>query len=61
MRTHKHKTDFVESCPTCKPIAEADLNMLEIRVETENLPMATTENKFANMLVVKVQLDCGYI
>jgi hypothetical protein len=35
--------------------------MLEIRAVAENLPMATTENKFANMLVVKVQLDCGYI
>lgn len=61
MRTHKRKTDFVDSCATCKPIVEADLNMLEIRVEAENLPMATTENRFVNMLVVKVQLGCGYI
>lgn len=45
------KPAFDDICPTFKPIAEAELNQLDLRVKADSLSPATVGKRFANMLI----------
>lgn len=45
------KPTFEDTCPTFKPIAEADISQLDVEVHADSLETASTGNRFVHMLV----------
>ncbi|MFM8914469.1 MAG: RDD family protein [Flammeovirgaceae bacterium] len=45
------KPNFVDLCPTFKPVAEADLQQLDLKVTADSLAHASAGNRFVNMLI----------